>query len=96
MYMYFEGIERGFVLVDDKNNQNFKVFLEVYGETFTKDDIAPYIERLEAIQQYKQEFLDARKMVKRHPLCKDNACKKAMSCHMREACWNVGKGRIKI
>ncbi len=96
MYMFFERIKHGFVLVEDKNDQNFKVFPEIYGETFTKDDIIPYIERLEAIQVYKRQFIEEKKMVGRHKECTSATCKKALKCNMRDACWNVGMGRVKL
>lgn len=96
MYMYFERIKHGFVLVEDKNDQNFKVFPEIYGVTFTKDDILPYIERLEAIQVYKAEFLETKKMVSRKETCDSCNCKRAQKCNMRDACWNVGKGRVRL
>lgn len=96
MYMFFERIKHGFVLAEDKNDQQFKVFIEVYGETFTKDDILPYIERLEGVQSYKQEFIQTGKMVKRHPDCTSPTCKRASKCSMRDACFNCGMGRIKL
>jgi len=96
MYMFMERIKHGFVLVEDKNDQNFKVFPEVYGETFTKDDIMPYIERLEAIQVYKRQFVDEKKMAGRHKECTSASCKKALKCNMRNACWNTGEGRVRL
>ncbi|MCX7924173.1 MAG: hypothetical protein N3B21_19515 [Clostridia bacterium] len=96
MYMFFERIKRGFVLVENKNDQQFKVFPEIYGETFTKEDIMPYIERLERIQVYKREFIEDKKMVDRHPKCTSATCKMAQECNMRDACFNVGMGRVKL
>lgn len=96
MYMFLERIKHGFVLVEDKNDQNFKVLPEIYGVTFTKDDIIPYIERLEAIQVYKRQFIEEKQMVGRHKECTSATCKKALKCNMRDACWNVGMGRVKL
>lgn len=96
MYMYFEKKKHGFVLVEDKNTQEFKVFPEIWGITFGKEDIMPYIERLEAIQVYKQQFIEEKKVPKRHPLCTNSNCKKAKECSMRYACWNIGMGRVKL
>lgn len=90
LYMYLTGIHKGFVLCDDKNNQNFKVFLYAYDS----GEVAPFIERLEAIQYYKGKFLSDKKMVKRN--CKNSTIKRAKECNMCDACWNVGMGRIRL
>lgn len=90
LYMWLTGIHKGFVLCDDKNTQEFKVF----AYDFDKDLILPFKQRLEAINQYKQEFVEERKMVK--GICSKSTCKKAMDCNMRDACFNVGMGRIKL
>lgn len=94
MYMFFEKCRNGFVLVEDKNTQEFKVFPEVYGETFTKDDIRPYIERLKQIQEYKNNFVKCKKVPK--GICNSPTCKRALKCNMKDACWNIGIGRVKL
>lgn len=96
MYMYFEKIKYGFVLVEDKNDQCFKIFPEVYGKTFTKEDLLPYIERLENIQEYKRVFIEDKHMVGRREGCNSAMCKRAQKCNMRDACYNVGMGRVKL
>lgn len=96
MYMFLRRIRHGFVLVEDKNDQSFKIFPEVYGETFTKDDILPYIERLEAVQVYKKQFIEDKEMVGRKKDCNAASCKRALKCNMRDACWKVGMGRVKL
>lgn len=90
MYMYLTGIHDGFVLVDNKNDQNFKVIMCHHDEEL----ILPFIERLEAIQEYKDIFLDTKKPPKR--ICDKVTCKRAKGCNMREACWNIGMGRVKL
>ena len=94
MYMFLDKVKHGFVLVEDKNTQKFKVFPEVYGETFTKEDIIPYIDRLKIIQEYKQVFQEEKKMPDR--ICPNATCKRAMECNMRGACWNIDNGRVKL
>lgn len=92
-YMYLEDIPQGFVIVEDKNDQNFKILL------VDKLDIAelePYIERLENIQVYKGILEEENKMVPRHKSCVASNCKMATSCNMRNACWNVGEGRVRL
>ena len=90
MYMWLSGIHDGFVLVDNKNDQNFKTIMLKHDE----DLILPYIERLEAIQEYKQRFIEEKKPPKR--ICDKSTCKRAKSCNMKDACWNIGMGRVKL
>lgn len=92
MYMHFSGIHDGIILCDDKNTQNFKVFIVKYNP----DIVSPYIERLEAVQYYKNRVYDEGKMVKRCEQCTSKVCKRAVCCPMRDACWNVGKGRVRL
>lgn len=95
LYMYFEEIDQGFVLVEDKNTQDFKV---IYIENVTEDDpdVAKFLEILETIQKHKRKFVKKKKMVARHEKCTSSDCNKARWCPMRDACWNVGKGRERI
>lgn len=88
-YMYLTGIHKGFVLCDDKNTQDFKIFIYDYDKSI----VAPFIERCEAIQYYKKRVLEDNKMVKRCKGCNKPDCKKASGCPLRDACYNVGMGR---
>lgn len=92
MYMHFTGIHNGIVLCDDKNTQNFKVFVVKYN----KDMVDPYVERLEAVKYYKDRVFEEGKMVARCSQCTSKVCKRAIVCSMRDACWNTGKGRVKL
>lgn len=105
LYMYFciqEAMERGkwngrdytkgFVLCDSKNDQEFKCYIYDYDEDF----LEPYIDRMDQVQFYKNRLLDEHKMVARCKECTNCNCKMAMECVMRNACWNVGFGRIKL
>jgi len=94
MYMYLDQEKRGFVLVEDKNDQNFKVFPEIMGVTFTEGDLEPYIARLERIQKYKRKFLKQHVMV--DGICASSTCKRALKCNMRDACFNIGAGRVRL
>lgn len=91
-YEHLTGIHNGFVLMEDKNTQNFKI--EIVDYDF--DLISNAIEHLEGIKEYKQKFIEEKKPPKRIKECKSYDCKKAQECPMRDACWNKGKGRIKI
>jgi len=90
MYMHLTGIHKGFVLVEDKNTQDFKIFMQKYDATEVED----YVERLEAIRFYKRRVLEEGKMVK--GICSSRDCKRAQKCDMRDACFNCGVGRIKL
>jgi len=89
-YMYLTGMKRGFVLAEDKNTQDFKIF----AYDFNKDVVLPFIERIEAIKTYKKELEKNKKMPAR--ICGSSNCKRAESCAMKDACFNVGMGRIKL
>ena len=82
--------KRGFVLRDSKNDSNFSV-VPVY---YDKEKVKPYIDRLKQIQAYKKRFINEHKVPVRK--CNNYSCKRAESCAMRDACWNIGKGRIKL
>jgi hypothetical protein len=89
-YMEMTGIHRGFVLVEDKNTQEFKVLMAEYDA----EDMEPYIYRLEMIQYHKKRLLKKGKMVGR--ICDSATCKRALKCNMKDACYDIGIGRIKL
>ena len=90
LYMYLTGIHKGIVLCDDKNTQDFKVYKYEYNPS----EIAPYIRRLEQIQECKERLINKHKMVARHSKCIGYGCKMAQSCPMREVCYKKSKERI--
>ena len=90
LYMYLTGIHKGIVLCDDKNTQEFKVKTYEYNPS----EIAKYIGRLERIQEYKDELIINKKLVKRHKNCTGYNCKKAQECPMRDVCFKKSKERI--
>lgn len=89
-YMWLTGIDRGFVLCEDKNTQDIKIF--VYH--FNYELVEEFEARLEAIQVYKRRLLKEKKMVK--GICNSPLCKRAEKCNMKDACFNTGQGRIKL
>lgn len=91
-YMYLTGIHKGFVLSEDKNTQDFKLEVYEYDPTL----VAPFIERAESIMYYYDRVFSEHKMVGRPKDAKAPDCKRCKECFMRDACWNVGKGRVKI
>ena len=91
-YMYLTGIHKGFVLSEDKNTQDFKV--EVYD--FDSTIVAPFIDRAEQIKFYYNRVLKEKKMVKRPKDAKDSECKRCKECALKNACWNVDGGGVRL
>lgn len=89
-YMFLTGIHKGIILCEDKNTQEFKLFMVDYNY----EEVIQYEERLENVQLYKEQFLNKKKMVK--GICKNENCKRAQKCAMRDACFNIGIGRVKL
>lgn len=90
----WNGIDytKGFVLNDDKNTQNFK--LELYD--FNYEKIEQFKDRADEISNRYDRAINNGKMVKRPADAKSSTCKKCNKCFMKDACWNVGKGRVRI
>lgn len=91
-YMYLTGIHKGFVLSEDKNTQDFKI--EVYD--FDQSIVDPFIDRAEEIKYYYKRVMAEHKMVKRPADAKKPDCKRCEKCPMRNACWNINGGGIRI
>lgn len=91
-YMYLTGIHKGFVLSEDKNTQDFKV--EVYD--FDSTIVAPFIDRAEQIKFYYNRVLKEKKMVKRPKDAKDSECKRCKECALKNTCWNIDGGGIRL
>lgn len=91
-YMYLTGITKGFVLSEDKNTQDFKI--ELYD--YDKKIVAPWIERAEQVVYDYYKLIDKHKLVKRPTDATDSNCKRCKECAMRDACWNVGMGRVRL
>lgn len=89
-YLCLENLPWGFVLAEDKNTQDFKVFIVKQDKEAARE----YLERLVDIKEAKEYFFESKKMPKRK--CKDCDCKQAQKCNMRDACFNIGMGRIKL
>lgn len=89
-YMYLTGIHQGIVLCDDKNTQDFKVFYYQYDEEQAELPIG----RAKEIRKWKKKLLKDKKICKRVEGCNKSTCKRASECPMRDACYNVGKGKV--
>lgn len=91
-YMYLSGIHKGFVLSEDKNTQDFK--LEIYD--YDSSIVSTFIDRAEEIKFRYKKAIKEKKMIKRPSDAKSSDCKRCKSCSMRDACWNIGSGKISI
>lgn len=81
---------KGFVLCEDKNTQDFKVFIYDYDKNF----VVPYVERLEEIKFHHDQLINENKVVKKHSECKSYNCKMAEKCVMKEVCYGRSKERL--
>ncbi len=84
--------KKGFTLLDNKNDQNFRCVIYDYD----KEVVAPYIDRLDDIIYHYDNFLESGTLVKRCKNCNSPQCKMAEKCPMRDACYEVGMGRVEI
>ena len=91
-YMYLTGLKRGFVLSEDKNTQDFKVELYDFDESL----VSPWIDRAEQIVFDYKRLIEKHKMVARPKDAKSSSCKRCKECAMRDACWNIGMGRVRL
>lgn len=89
LYMHFLCIPRGFVLVEDKNTQEFKVFITKY----EPGQAAPFVKRLYDISKAKERFIMDNIMPKR--ICPSRGCQRAQRCSLSEACWGINRKRLK-
>lgn len=91
-YMFLSGIHDGFVLSEDKNTQDFKI--EVY--EYDPSIVAPFIERAEEVVYYAERLKESHKMVKRPDDATSPSCKRCDACALKDACWNIGSGRVRL
>ena len=83
---------KGFVLNEDKNTQDFK--LEVYD--YDEELCAPFVERAKEIRRRYNKLVKEHKMVVRPSDATSPDCKRCEDCALRNACWNIGKGKVRI
>lgn len=89
-YMHFFGIPNGFVIVEDKNSQEFDIFVEKYDYKI----IEKYIVRLNEITKAKEKFDESGKLPRRCKSCDSWNCKHAENCGMRDACFKKSLKKI--
>ncbi len=83
---------KGFVLSEDKNTQDYK--LEVYDYDPTL--VEPFAGRADSIMYHYDKVFEEHKMVARPKDAIAPDCKRCKDCFMREACWNIGNGKIRL
>lgn len=88
LYMYFFNIPRGFVLVEDKNDQNIKIFPEIFDYKVAY----PYIKRLSDIKNGKEKFISDD--VLPCMLCGDLTESRAKKCPMSDSCFGIEREKL--
>ena len=83
---------KGFVLSEDKNTQEFRC--EIYDYDYSL--IEEFDDRANEIVACYARAIQSKKMVSRPKDATKPDCKRCKECAMREACWNIGNGRIKL
>lgn len=83
LYMHMLGIPRGFVLCEDKNNQEIKVFPTEYDPEIAR----PLVERMLKVNKFVKRFEKTGKLPSR--MCENENCKKAKFCAYSRACFGT-------
>lgn len=89
LYMYMSGIPHGFVLAEDKNNQNIKIFPYEYDREKAK----PFVERMIKVREMRKRFENEGKLPMR--CCDKESCKRSLNCAYHDACWNIKRTKLK-
>lgn len=91
-YMHLTGIKKGFVLCDDKNTQEFRLEVHDYDPSLVEQ----FQDRAEAIVKAYKNVVENKKMARRPVDAKSPDCKRCKECALKDACWNIGQGRVRI
>lgn len=83
MYMHLEGIRLAIILVENKDNQDFKLWVIEYEPAL----IRKFIKRLDDIKAWLILYQEERKLPARHIRCPSEDTPKARSCPVRAACF---------
>lgn len=81
LYMHFLSVPNGFVLCENKNTQDIKVF--AYAYDYKKVFI--YLQRMREVLRYKKDFVYIGKLPDR--ICSNVACSRASQCNYASACF---------
>lgn len=83
MYMHLEGIREAVILVENKDTQEFKLWVIEY----EPERIRKYRKRLRVIGEWLSFYEAERKLPNRHVLCATEDTPKARNCPVRSACF---------
>lgn len=88
LYMHQTSIPHGFVLCEDKNTQEIKIFLSEYDP----EKARPFVERMLNVKKYLSRYLETGKL----PPCKcaSQNDKLAERCAYKEACFGISMDPI--
>lgn len=89
-YLWLYKKKQGFVLAYNKNTSEIKIFIVDYD----KEKVRPFVDRLKEIREAKIIYEEEGTLPKRK--CNSSDCKRASTCNMRDACYNIGIGRVKL
>lgn len=85
MYMFLSNIKYGVILMENKNDQQFKLQLIRHND----GEISEYIDRLNAVKSY----FESKQMPPRLPACKSKLSKRCMECPYSIPCWGTKEER---
>lgn len=87
LYMHMLGIPNGFVLAENKNNQEIKIFEAEY----EPNKIRPFIQRMldvkDGLLEYKKSGYKYSELPER--ICAKQDCKQSMNCSYKSACYRL-------
>lgn len=83
MYMYLEGIRQAIILVENKDNQEYKLWVIEYEPR----RIRKYVKRLEDAGVWLDLYKRERKLPNRHIRCALEDTPKARNCPVKDACF---------
>lgn len=88
-YMNRKKIKHGIVLCENKNDQEIRILYYKRNDDYIRE----YIDRLDEVKYYNELFINERKLIARPEKMNVNnyVCE---GCPMRDACYNIGNGRI--
>jgi len=91
VYMHFTGIPWGMILVENKNNQEYKVWMLEYDF----EVVRPFLERLLYLKKLILVFEQTSRLPRRHDACEFEGVKgsRAKYCEMHEICFSDIKSR---
>lgn len=91
LYLHFKKMKRGFILCENKDTQDYRVHIVEYDYK----RVEPYIEILESVNEADRRFKRGGGLPQISPKY-NKTCGKCQRCEMKDACYGIGKGRIRL